>query len=204
MKESINGFEAALGKAIAAYKQASGNSKEKRFDPYPSLNWLSLRAVKGTYQEGAAECVACAEGANERFKGSPDVWHAVMASEAYLVESLCRGALSGDDAASEKTFEETHQRYASALANIQVTPKDFDSVARQLCVLALFFAAKGATRAQAARAKADNATAQRLRRLADKILPGSCKAPHGSARDERPKAAAAHPAPKRKPRRRRR
>ena len=204
IKESINGFEAALGKAIAAYKQASGNSKEKRFDPYPALNWLSLRAVEGTYQEGAAECVACAERANERFKESPDVWHAVMAAEAYLVEALCRGALSGDDAASEKTFEETHQRYASALANIQVTPKDFDSVAQQLCVLALFFAAKGVTRAQAARAKADNATAQRLRRLADKILPGSCKAPHGSARDERPKAAAAHPAPKRKPRRRRR
>ncbi|HEX9788825.1 MAG TPA: CHAT domain-containing protein [Candidatus Binatia bacterium] len=201
--ESVKGLEEALGKAVAAYKLASGTSKEKRFDPYPALNWLSLRALEGTFQDGIAECVACAERAHARFKESPDAWNAVMAAEAYLVESLCRGALSGADAASDKIFEQVSNRYAGALANIQVAPKDLDSVTRQLCLLALFFDAKGATRTQAARRKADVTTALRLRRLADKILSGSCKTPHNSAPPD-DQNGAAQAGPKRKARRRRR
>jgi CHAT domain-containing protein len=201
---SIKGLEEALERAVAAYKQAAGTSKEKRFDPYPALNWLSLRALEGNYPEGVAECVACAERVNERFKESPDAWNAVMAAEAYLVESLCRAAWSGDDAAGEKNFEQVHQRYAAALANIQVAPKDLDSVAQQLCLLALLFDAKGATRNRAARAKADAATARRLRRLADKILPGSCQARDNSAPHDKQNAAGARATAKRKPKRRRR
>ena len=200
-QESTRGIAAALSKAVAAYERASAASQEDRLDPdpYPMLNGLALRTIEGDYPDGVAECIACAERANERFGESPDVWHAVMAAEAHLVEALCSGAWSGDDAAAEKAFEQVQGCYASALANMQLAPKDLDSIARQLCLLALFFDAKGATRTQAARARADGMTAQRLRRLADKILPGSCKAPRDG-----PAAAGAKAKPQSKPKRRRR
>ncbi len=201
---AVKGFNDATEASIAAYDIASGKSSDERFDPYPALNGLSLRALEGNYQAGVADCRACAERANERFKQSPDVWNAVMAAEAYLVESLCRGAFGGDDAQNEKTFERVCKRYADALANIQVAPKDLDSVAQQFCLLALFFDAKGATRTQATRAKAAAMTATRLRHLADKILPGSCKTPDNSARHDGQRAGSVQAAPRRKPRRRRR
>jgi hypothetical protein len=100
-----------------------------------------------------------------------------MAAEAYLVESLCRDALSKDDSATETTFAGVSKHYTDVLANIQCAPKDLDSITQQLCLLALLFDAKGATRSQASRAKADAATARRLRRLAESIRPGSCKEP---------------------------
>jgi CHAT domain-containing protein len=202
--EAISGFEEALKNAIAAYEQASATTAEKRFDPYPALNALALRALEGTYRKGVAESVAYAERASKRFKESPDVWHAVMAADSYMVESLCRGRLGGDDAGNEKTFEQVCQRYEAALANLQVAPKDLDSVAQQLCLLALLFDAKGATRAKAARAKADAMTAQRLRRLANKILPGNCRAPHDLGLHGQSNGVTPQAPVKRKPKRRRR
>ena len=67
-----------------------------------------------------------------------------MAADAYLVESLCSGALGDEDGKSEKAFEEVSRRYSEALAHIQIAPKDLDSVTQQLCLLALLFDAKAA------------------------------------------------------------
>ena len=201
---TVKGFSEAIEASIAAYEIASRKWSDKQFDPYPALNGLSLRALEGSYQAGVADCLSYAERANERFKRSPDVWSAVTAADAYLVESLCRGALGGEDAQHEKTFEQVYQRYADALANLQVTPKDLDSVAQQLCLLALFFEAKGTTRSPAKRAKAAATTATRLRRLADKILPGSCKTPDRAVRHGSRKAGSAQATARRKPGRRRR
>lgn len=173
-RESKRAFETALGKARAAYQRAWDASRSERFDPYPALNWLSLQTLESDYPDGIAECRACAQEANERFSDSPDVWHAVMAAEARLVEALCRGALSGDDGAAEKVLEEIHESYAEALANVQAAPREVSSLTRQLCLLALLFDAKGATRTQAERARRDARTAQRLRRLADRLFPGIC------------------------------
>ena len=200
---TVKGFSEAIEASIAAYEIASRKWSDKQFDPYPALNGLSLRALEGSYQAGVADCLSYAERANERFKRSPDVWSAVTAADAYLVESLCRGALGGEDAQHEKTFEQVYQRYADALANLQVTPKDLDSVAQQLCLLALFFEAKGTTRSPAKRAKAAATTATRLRRLADKILPGSCKTPDRAVRHGSRKAGSAQATARRKPGRRR-
>ena len=201
---TVKGFSEAIEASIAAYEIASRKWSDKQFDPYPALNGLSLRALEGSYQAGVADCLSYAERANERFKRSPDVWSAVTAADAYLVESLCRGALGGEDAQHEKTFEQVYQRYADALANLQVTPKDLDSVAQQLCLLALFFEAKGTTRSPAKRAKAAATTATRLRRLADKILPGSCKTPDRAVRHGSRKAGSAQATARRRPGRRRR
>ena len=193
---TVKGFNDSVEASITAYKVASGKSSDTWFDPYPALNWLSLSALQGESKAGVADCDACGRKANERFRQSPDIWHAVMAAEAYLVETLCRGALGGD----EKTFEQVCKRYADALTNIQFAPKDLDSVTQQLCLLALLFAAKGASRTQKSRASADTAIAARLRQLADRIRPGSCNGAIRPARQE----TAPPPSPRRRTRRRRR
>ncbi len=182
---TVKEFNSAVRESIAAYEIGSGKATDERFDPYPALNGLALKALEGPYKQGALECAACGGKANDRFKQSADVWNAVMAADAYLVESLCSGALGDEDGKSEKAFEEVSRRYSEALAHIQIAPKDLDSVTQQLCLLALLFDAKAATRIGTSRGKADTAIAQRLRRLADTIRPGSCTA----ANNSRPKAA---------------
>ena len=165
----------AVRASIAAYEIASGKSTDKRFDPYPALNRLALKILEGNYPEGIAECLACAEKANDRFRQSPDFWSAIMAADAYLVEGLITGTLGAADAKGEKAFEQLSARYTDAMANIQVAPKELDSAAQQLYLLALLFDAKGKIRAGSRRAKADRIIAQRLYRLADSIRPGSRK-----------------------------
>ena len=192
---TVKGYNDSVEASITAYKVASGKSSDTGFDPYPALNWLSLSALQGDSKAGVADCDACARKANERFRQSPDIWNAVMAAEAYLVETLCRGALADDE-----TFEQVRKRYDEALTNIQFAPKDLDSVTQQLCLLALLFAAQGATRTQKSRASADTAIAARLRQLADRIRPGSCKGADKPARQE----TAPPPSPRRRTRRRRR
>ena len=90
---TVKEFNNAVQSSIAAYEIGSGKATDERFDPYPALNGLALKALEGPYKQGALECAACAGKANDRFKQSPDVWNAVMAADAYLVESLCSGAL---------------------------------------------------------------------------------------------------------------
>jgi hypothetical protein len=53
-----------------------------------------------------------------------------------------------------------------------------------LCLLAVLFDAKAATRTRTTRGKADRMIAQRLRRLADVIRPGSCTASNNSRAKE--------------------
>jgi hypothetical protein len=136
---------------------------------------------------------------------SPDAWNAVMAADAYLVESLCRGAWSKDNSVSQQSFEHVCKRFADAFTHLQIAPKHLESVTQQLCLLALLFDAKAATQAQARRTKGNTAIAQRLRGLADRILPGSCKAPESAARaDAQGKDKPAPPVARRRKRRRRR
>ena len=202
---TVQAFNGAVQASIAAYEIGSGKPNEQRFDPYPALNWLSLKALEGNYEDGVAVCLACADKANERFKQSPDVWSAVMAAEAYLVESLCHGSMGRGDADSEKAFERVCKRYADALTNIRYAPKDLDSMAHQMCLLALFFDAKGAIQKQQSRGKAASAIAARLRRLANSIQAASCKAPEAPEEKEtRQKAQPAKPTPRPRAKRRRR
>ena len=204
-RDTVSAFNCAVQASIAAYETGMGKPGDARFDPYPALNALSLTALEGTSKAGVAVCLACAEKANERFMLSPDVWNAVMAAEAYLVESLCRGTWSRDTNASEQSFEQVRKRYADALIHIQIAPKHLDSVAQQLCLLALLFDAKAATQSQAHRMRGNTAVAQRLRSLADKIQPGSCKAPEKLLRlDFQSNGKPAPTAARRRRRRRRR
>ena len=205
LQDSIKNFEDAIRHSIEAYKLASGAADETRFDPYPALNWLALQTLDGVYAEGVAACVLCAKRANEKFMRAANVWNAVMAAEAYLIQTLCEGHLGRPRDTGDQTFEQVWRRYAEALANVRFAPKDLDSVTHQLCLLALFFDAKGVAESQTSRTRAATAVAQRLRRLADRIQPGSCKGPDQPARQETgQEVAPVPPSPRRRTRRRRR
>ena len=154
-------FNDAVRASIQAYQAASGRQDDKRFDPYPALNWLALKSLDG---DGAnvEVCRRCAELSNENFHRSPGFWQAVMAADAFLVESLCAGAFERTGNDGEQSLDNVWKRYADSLANLQVAPKDLDSVTEQLSILALFF-----------EAKRKPLVARRLVALAERLRPGS-------------------------------
>jgi hypothetical protein len=182
--EAIKQFEEAIERSIEAYANASGTENEDRFDPYPALNWLALRALEGAYEKGVAACVLCGKKANEKFMRAANVWNAVMAAEAHLVQFLCEDRLGQPDEAGDRGLDEVWRRYSDAIANVRFMPKDIDAVTLQLCLLALFFEAKGATETRAAQARARGAVAHRLRQLAERIQPGSSAELNRPARAE--------------------
>ena len=195
-ERSIKNFREAIRQSIAAYKNASGLENEATFDPYPALNWLALEALGGEYRQGVDVCLACAKRANQEFLREASLWNAVMAAEAYLVETICDGRLARRSPAGEQAFEDVWRHYADALANVRFAPKDLDSVTLQLCLLALFFEARSVFERQPARERSQAAVAQRLRRLAERLQPGSCeeavkrstvKADSGAARAPQPR-----------------
>ena len=193
---AIKSFREAIRQSIAAYRNASGSESDADFDAYAGLNWLALEALGGDYKKGVAACAIGAKRANEEFLREPGVWNAVMAAEAYLMETLCDGRLGRAGAAGDQALEDAWRRYVEALANVRFAPKDLDSVTLQLCLLALFFEARSAFESQAARARTQAAIAQRLRTLAERIQPGSCAGLPGSGRRERraaPEQGAARP-----------
>ena len=155
-------FNAALKASIAAYQTAAGKCDTEIFEPYPALNWLALKSIGGRFTVGVNICRQCAKIANGKFARTPEFWCAVMAPEAALVESLCDGSLGGSGAAAQHRLDQIARGYADALATIQVAPKELDSMAQQLGMLALFFEAKRKSR-----------VSQQLRRLAERLLSGS-------------------------------
>ncbi len=160
-------FAEAIEKSINAYRFAAGEPKEARFDVYPALNWLALRALDGPYQDGGEICRLCAAKANERFLSAPNIWSAVMAAEAYLIEVLCAGALGQAGADGERILAQVVKRYAESLTNVQFAPKDLDSITQQLDLLALFFDAK--SRIDGPAAPGQKTVAQRVRQIAESI-----------------------------------
>ncbi len=161
---AVKQFNDAVRASIQAYQAASGRQHDKRFDPYPALNWLALKSLDG---DGASVevCRRCAELSNENFHRSPGFWQAVMAADAFLVESLCVGAFEQTGNDGEQSLGKVWKRYADSLANLQVAPKDLDSVTEQLSILALFF-----------EAKRKPLVARRLIALAERLRPGNIPA----------------------------
>ena len=90
-----------------------------------------------------------------------------MAAESYLTEVLCTGALGQAGADGERALAQVAKRYAESLTNVQLAPKDLESITQQLDLLALFFDAKSQTDGPAA--QANKAVALRLRQIAESI-----------------------------------
>jgi hypothetical protein len=193
----------------SAYKRKAALFARQILDPKTPNRQDSVKqfedAIRRSIEAYKNACIVCGKKANEKFLRAANVLNAVMAAEAYLVQSLFEGGLGRPSEAGDQTLEEVGRHYADALANVRFVPKDLDAVTLQLCVLALFFEAKGATETRAARATAQAAVAHRLRRLSERIHPGSCAELSKAVREQSPASAEPSPAaPRRRPKRRKR
>jgi CHAT domain-containing protein len=170
-RATITAFNRALDASIGAYESGSETQAFGSLDPYPLINALALRSIAGAYEPGILSAAECGENANKRFMENGDVWSALMAAEAHLVECLCRGDFFREDASSEQYFEKVWQHYSDAMARLRIAPKHLDTVIRQLSLLALLFEARSIIEGQRRRSRPAKVAARRLRALAARLDP---------------------------------
>jgi CHAT domain-containing protein len=139
-------FDRALTSAAAAYELYASNLASKEIDPYPTLNRLALSALsKRDAKQRAADVELarrCIGAADARFAASPDFWNAVTVADAFVVEALLDQSLAEPDPEGAAALDRIENAYRTAIRSVLVRPKDLDSVARQIELLALFFGAR--------------------------------------------------------------
>jgi hypothetical protein len=177
---SSKGFRNALTDSIEAYGSVEGKQANGTLNPYNALNRLALRAVLdfATADRAAdadvAVAEACAQWARDRYRTAPDVWNAVMPADAALTGKLLDRSLGIEGGKGDEALEAARQKYADALAHVRVTPRELDSIVKQICLLALFYRAWEVTLTAERQAEAGR-FADRLGALAEHVAPGACK-----------------------------
>lgn len=193
-------FEAmrdALARSAAHYKALASALGAPTVEPYPTLNWLFLWSLTALAPERAAylpHVERCAAAANEVFTDDPDAYNATMVSDARLLTALLSDSL-GAAQGSDAEVDVIAQAYEDALQTALVTPKERDSVVKQIRLMALFHLAYEKRR----RVGEGRSVGLRLERLAARLRGTSAQ----EADDEAalvPEAAPAPAAAKAKPR----
>jgi CHAT domain-containing protein len=111
----------------AAHQRALGRGN---FDPYPALNWMTLSAIAGDAVPEAESILTRAEtAARERFAKSRDFFDASAIPDAKVAVALVSGSLSDQVA-------ELAALYADTFNVMSATPREIDSVTRQLALTA--------------------------------------------------------------------
>ncbi|NMG77467.1 CHAT domain-containing protein, partial [Aromatoleum diolicum] len=135
---------AVLHQARDAYASGEGKPDDPGFDPYLMINrlqldWLLLRAddTASREQEGR-QAAACAQAARRLFAQSGDFFNAVKPADAELTARLFAGLAAEDG-------PELTRIYDDAIAQIPRSGRKFDSVVKQICLLARFVALRGQT-----------------------------------------------------------
>jgi CHAT domain-containing protein len=134
-----------------AYASGEGKPDEPGFDPYLMINrlqldWLLLATDDpATRDDEARQAAACAQAARRLFAQSGDFFNAVKPADAELTARLFAGLAAEDG-------PELTRIYDDAIAQIPRSGRKFDSVVKQICLLARFAALRG-QRDDAMRAK---------------------------------------------------
>ncbi len=197
---ALKPFEDAVAHSAFWYQQGDGADDPARFDPNCALNRLSLQtvldvsdAMRGELIELAQQAAAAAQSA---YRGNKNYWNAVMPVDALTIEYLLNGSLVASDDTAEATATRLRETYDHARADVHARPREVDSTATQLCLLALFFRVKAhAAKNKTARRGALRAATQ-LEGLANHLIPRHCAhhaSPEPTADDSEPPAT---PAPK--------
>jgi hypothetical protein len=130
----------ALGDAIDWY----GRGGEL---PYQVLNRLGLEAVRdlGLRAKPAAieRAREYARHARTAWRTNPDFWNAVMPADALLTERLLDHSLGVQGRSGNGALADVQKAYADALAHVPGTPRERDSVAKNLRILQVLFLAQG-------------------------------------------------------------
>jgi hypothetical protein len=115
--------------------------------PYQVLNRLGLEAVRdlGLRTKPAAieRARECARHARMAWRSNPDFWNAVMPAEALLTERLLDHSLGVQGQTGNGALTDVQKAYADALAHVPGTPRERDSVAKNLRILQVLFQAQG-------------------------------------------------------------
>ena len=117
-----------LNTSAKYYSEAAQLEQDRTlFDPYPTINWLAIRAVLGQQDPTDEMWLGkCEEVATQRCAGrTRDLWGAVMIPDVALLRSLREGT-------TETMKDALVALYRQAIAEGGATPKDIDSVVNQL------------------------------------------------------------------------
>jgi len=153
--------ELALERSRDAYLVAGSAKARDTIDPYPVLNRLQLDGLLGDvdttrHTEFTQLANRCKGIARERFTTSYDFFDAVMVADAELAVRMIDGTLAG----SADTLAEA---YCYAVADVPRSARKFDSVVKQLLLLAGFYRLRGSGD--------DKKCAEALEGVAQKLAP---------------------------------
>ena len=183
--------EASLKRAREAYARGEGDPSVPGWNPYACINRLQLDAVLGADADDARR-VALARSelaARTLFATTYDFFDGVMAADTVVAEWLFDRKPPRSERAQDDDVVRLLAVYRGALKELPATPRQFDSVVRQLQLVAEFLAARGEKVE-----KRDIARAAVLRRVADQLsgtAPGrGASAEATPAPDDRPGEAA--------------
>lgn len=143
-KGRLSDFEAmrrALQKSSAKYKTMASKLEDEIIRPYPTLNWLFLWSLTAQPQERRAYLAhvqRCAEAANAAFADDPEAYNSTMVPDAQLLTALLNDSLVDAAEDSTATLDALVNAYEEALATSFVTPKERDTVVKQIRKMALF------------------------------------------------------------------
>jgi CHAT domain-containing protein len=121
----------SIRKAAQSYRAAHQRALERgNFDPYPALNWMTLSTIAGDAVPEAESILTRAEtAARERFAKSRDFFDASAIPDAKVAVALASGSLSDQ-------VVELAALYVDAFKVASATPREIDSVTRQLALTA--------------------------------------------------------------------
>ncbi|WP_407278160.1 CHAT domain-containing protein [Aromatoleum evansii] len=133
---------ALLARAREAYFGAEGTPGDAGFDPYLMINrlqldWLLLEADDAAARKrGMDQAAMCAQAARALFSHSGDFFDAVKPADAELAARLLAGVNADDGPALVRIYEE-------AIDSVPRSARKFDSVVKQICLLARLAALRG-------------------------------------------------------------
>ncbi len=134
-------IEPWLASAREAYYKGEGDPSAPGFDPYGMINRLQLDALLGKPPAGFAESVAlCQAAARRRFAEKFEFWDAVKTVDAEVAGWLATGDVTASAAAD--TAAKFAAAYRSEVEKLGPEPRQFESVIRQIELLADMFAEK--------------------------------------------------------------
>ncbi|WP_280154423.1 CHAT domain-containing protein [Piscinibacter sp. XHJ-5] len=130
----------ALEHSSQAYQAMASKLGDKDIRPYQTLNWLFLWSLSAQPDERlayVAHAQRCAAAANAAFAEMPDAYNSTMVADAALVTALLDDSLAAAASGSDAALEGLVAGYDDALQSAIVTPRERDSVVKQIRLMAL-------------------------------------------------------------------
>jgi len=162
----------ALAHSARCYRAAASELGAPQVAPYQTLNWLfvwSLTALADERRRYVPHVQRCVAAANTAYTDDPQPWNITVVADAALLTALLEQSLAAMDASGDHALDTLAAAYDEVLRNALLTPRERDSVLRQVALAALFHQALE----QAQGTASPHATGQRLQALVQRLQPGA-------------------------------